>query len=150
MRESETGSILHLNPAVTSSIVLQLMTNYLWRRVVITTTKGILYSNFISGTRATAIQSFFAQIEIKYGNLSQLVDSPNTPAAETIVSSDGELHVEHLERLFTHDATAIHPITTINVRQQSWGLNYYMNRSRKIIMEKEGGIGSLHKSWTRK
>ena len=60
------------------------------------------------GTRASAIQSFFAQIEIKYNNLSQLLDSPTTPAAETIVSSDGELHIEHLVRLFTHDATAIH------------------------------------------
>ena len=65
------------------------------------------------GTRATAIQSFFAQIEIKYGNLSQLLDSPNTPAAETIVSSDGELHVEHLERLFTHENWKI---------STSWGL----------------------------
>ena len=113
--------------------------------IIITTTKGILYSKFhLEAHSATTIQSFFAQIEIKYGNLSQLLDSPNTPAAETIVSSDGELHVEHLERLFTHDATEIHnPITTINIRQQSWRWNYYMNRSRKIIMEKEGGIGRL-------
>jgi hypothetical protein len=65
------------------------------------------------GTRATSIQSFLAQIEIKYGNLSQLLDSPNTPAAETIVSSDGELHVEHLERLFTHENWKI---------STSWGL----------------------------
>jgi hypothetical protein len=55
-----------------------------------------------------ALVSLLCEIEVKYGNLSQLLDSPNTPAAETIVSSDGELHVEHLERLFTHDATAIH------------------------------------------
>jgi hypothetical protein len=77
--------------------------------IIITTTKGILYSKFhLEAHSATTIQSFFAQIEIKYGNLSQLLDSPNTPAAETTVLSDGELHVKNLERLFTHDATAIH------------------------------------------
>jgi hypothetical protein len=57
-------------------------------------------------TRNTAIQTFFQHIELNYGNLSSLIDKG--PASETIVSSDGVIHPQHLVRLCQHEATALH------------------------------------------
>lgn len=57
-------------------------------------------------SRNAAIQSLFQHLESNYGNLSSLIDTG--PASETIVSDDGILHPHHLERLFKHEATALH------------------------------------------
>ena len=56
--------------------------------------------------RSAEIQNFFRHIEDKYGNLSDLIDKGF--AAETIVAEDGILHPQHLDRLFQHNATALH------------------------------------------
>ena len=61
---------------------------------------------FDQSSRSSAIQSFFRILETNYGNLSSLIDKG--PAAETIVSSDGRLCPQHLNRLFRHEATALH------------------------------------------
>ena len=69
--------------------------------------------------RSDAMQQFFQHLEAKYGNLPSLIDTG--PASETIVSNDGMLHSEHLIRLFSHQATALHV------------QNYYNSDSAKIL-----------------
>ena len=61
---------------------------------------------FSSRTRNDAIQALFRHLEANYCNLTSLVDKGS--AAETIVVDDGIIHANHLERLFDHDATALH------------------------------------------
>lgn len=62
--------------------------------------------SFDQSSRNSAIQSFFQLLEENHGNLSSLIDKG--PAAETIVAEDGVLHPHHLNRLFRHEATALH------------------------------------------
>ena len=69
--------------------------------------------------RSDAMQQFFQHLEAKYGNLPSLIDTG--PASETILSNDGMLHSEHLIRLFSHEATALHVP------------NYYHSESAKIL-----------------
>jgi hypothetical protein len=65
-----------------------------------------LRRQFSNRTRNDAIQALFRNIELNYGNLSALIDTGT--AAETIIADDGVIHANHLERLFHHDATALH------------------------------------------
>ena len=76
---------------------------------------------FDQSSRSSAIQSFFRLLETNYGNLPSLID--RGPAAETIVSSDGRLHPRHLNRLFRHEATALHV------------KNFYHSRSAETLGE---------------